>query len=56
MKDGYTETLIRIKKSQQEWLKKHPEISLSALIRRYLDKFIAYYDTLEEELDKQFKH
>ncbi len=53
-KKEHVESLIRIRKDQQEWLKKHPEISLSALVRRQLDKFIAYYDSMEKAIDAPY--
>lgn len=40
-------TQVYIRKDQHEWLKKHPEISLSAFLRKKLDEFIEAYDKLE---------
>jgi len=51
VKEEIVPTTIYLRKDQHEFLKKHPEISLSAFVRKQLDKFIAEYKKLEESIE-----
>lgn len=49
--DELVATTVYIRKDQHEFLKKHPEISLSAFVRKQLDKLIPHYEELEKKLE-----